>query len=136
MIIKGLRAGYPRHALQTILTMNLWDIMKVYYTNFKNKVWSLSSTFLIRNSVGIIVMHSFITRLIVVKQCDRKRFHSELQWMMTKSYSLLWTERWKIHSSNCSAYAGAQNRYKPVLCSKSIKFDKILISENYILIMI
>jgi len=33
--LKGLRAGYPRHALQTILTMSLWDVMKRQYDRIK-----------------------------------------------------------------------------------------------------
>ena len=32
---QGLRAGYPRHALQTILTMSLWDVMKRQYDRIK-----------------------------------------------------------------------------------------------------
>jgi len=35
--LKGLRAGYPRHALQTILTMSLWDSMKKQYEKFKTR---------------------------------------------------------------------------------------------------
>jgi len=34
--LKGLRAGYPRNALQTILTMSLWDIAKRYYERRKD----------------------------------------------------------------------------------------------------
>ena len=32
---QGLRAGYPRHAMQTILTMSLWDVMKRQYESIK-----------------------------------------------------------------------------------------------------
>ena len=35
--LKGIRAGYPRHALQTILTMSMWDIMKRKYNLFKSR---------------------------------------------------------------------------------------------------
>lgn len=35
--LKGLRAGYPRHSLQTILTMSMWDIMKRQYMQLKNR---------------------------------------------------------------------------------------------------
>jgi len=41
--LKGLRAGYPRHALQTILTMSLWDSMKKQYGKFKSKESTNSS---------------------------------------------------------------------------------------------
>ena len=34
---QGLRAGYPRHALQTILTMSLWDVMKKQYEAYRFK---------------------------------------------------------------------------------------------------
>jgi len=34
--LKGLRAGYPRHALQTILTMSIWDVLKRHYHKYKS----------------------------------------------------------------------------------------------------
>ena len=37
---QGLRAGYPRHALQTILTMSLWDVMKKQYEAYRFKKWN------------------------------------------------------------------------------------------------
>lgn len=36
--LKGLRAGYPRHALQTILTMTIWDALKNFYESWQNSM--------------------------------------------------------------------------------------------------
>lgn len=38
--LKGLRAGYPRHALQTVLTMNIWDVLKRHYSTYKSSTIS------------------------------------------------------------------------------------------------
>jgi solute carrier family 25 protein 34/35 len=36
--LKGLRAGYPRHALQTVLTMTIWDALKNFYDSWQNSM--------------------------------------------------------------------------------------------------